>query len=307
MPGVVLTTLADRPELVEGVHAVAIDAFRDIPGGDEPMAVGDLAEFRARDVDRPSIPPDAFVVAVDETTDQVIGYACLFVLGRERRRRARHDRGRPARLARPRHRDGDEGGHDPVGDRPRPRRARDRQRRDRTGRCRPSTRRLGYAPRPDELTMRGSVAGRDDVPVSPDRHVRRPAPRATARERDAEATHDAAADETASSPLLLPPDPEAYDAERNVAARARGLAAPYIPGGRDPEPEAGLAGGAQLPPAAADHGRRRSSSAASCSGSSPTSTPPRAALTARDHAAALGRARRRRLGEGRRRARRDAP
>jgi hypothetical protein len=37
----------------------------------------------------------------------------------------------------------------------------------------------------------------------------------------------------------LPPDPEAYDAERNVHARNRGLAAPYIAGGRDPEPEAG--------------------------------------------------------------------
>jgi hypothetical protein len=36
----------------------------------------------------------------------------------------------------------------------------------------------------------------------------------------------------------LPPDPEAYDSERNAMARARGLAAPYIAGGRDPDPEA---------------------------------------------------------------------
>jgi hypothetical protein len=36
------------------------------------------------------------------------------------------------------------------------------------------------------------------------------------------------------------PDAAEYDSERAVAARARGLAAPYIPGGRDPEPEAGL-------------------------------------------------------------------
>jgi hypothetical protein len=35
----------------------------------------------------------------------------------------------------------------------------------------------------------------------------------------------------------LPPNPTAYDSERNVAARARGLAAPYIPGGRDPDQE----------------------------------------------------------------------
>jgi hypothetical protein len=37
----------------------------------------------------------------------------------------------------------------------------------------------------------------------------------------------------------LAPDPEAYDSERNSHARARGLAAPYIAGGRDPQPEAG--------------------------------------------------------------------
>jgi hypothetical protein len=38
-----------------------------------------------------------------------------------------------------------------------------------------------------------------------------------------------------SSATSLPPDPAAYDSERNAAARARGLAAPYIPGGRDPD------------------------------------------------------------------------
>jgi hypothetical protein len=45
---------------------------------------------------------------------------------------------------------------------------------------------------------------------------------------------------TVGSPRAdLPPDPEAYDSERNAHARARGLAAPYIAGGRDPDPEAG--------------------------------------------------------------------
>jgi hypothetical protein len=38
---------------------------------------------------------------------------------------------------------------------------------------------------------------------------------------------------------VLPPDPEAYDTERSAHARARGLAAPYIAGGRDPDPEVG--------------------------------------------------------------------
>jgi hypothetical protein len=41
------------------------------------------------------------------------------------------------------------------------------------------------------------------------------------------------------APTQLPPDPEAYDSVRAQHARARGLAAPYIAGGRDPEPEAG--------------------------------------------------------------------
>jgi hypothetical protein len=39
-------------------------------------------------------------------------------------------------------------------------------------------------------------------------------------------------------PPDLPPDPEAYDSPRAVQARARGLAAPYIPGGLDPDFEA---------------------------------------------------------------------
>ncbi|HSO29507.1 MAG TPA: hypothetical protein VLS28_06360 [Candidatus Sulfomarinibacteraceae bacterium] len=39
----------------------------------------------------------------------------------------------------------------------------------------------------------------------------------------------------------LPPDPAAYDTERNEHARKRGLAAPYIAGGRDPDPESGRA------------------------------------------------------------------
>lgn len=39
----------------------------------------------------------------------------------------------------------------------------------------------------------------------------------------------------ASPAPRLPPDPAQYDAPRNVAARSRGLAAPYISGGDDPE------------------------------------------------------------------------
>lgn len=44
---------------------------------------------------------------------------------------------------------------------------------------------------------------------------------------------------TEPAPARLPPDPEQYDSVRAQHARARGLKAPYIPGGRDPDPEAG--------------------------------------------------------------------
>jgi hypothetical protein len=40
-------------------------------------------------------------------------------------------------------------------------------------------------------------------------------------------------------PATLPPDPEAFDSPRAALARARGLAAPYIDGGRDPDAAAG--------------------------------------------------------------------
>jgi GNAT superfamily N-acetyltransferase len=81
--GVVITTLAERPDLVPGVHEVALETFADIPG-DEPMAPGDLAEFRARDVDRPAIAPWGFAIAVD-AEDRVVGYASLILVpGSER-------------------------------------------------------------------------------------------------------------------------------------------------------------------------------------------------------------------------------
>ena len=38
-------------------------------------------------------------------------------------------------------------------------------------------------------------------------------------------------------PDQLPPDPEAYDSPRATQARARGLDAPYIAGGEDPDIE----------------------------------------------------------------------
>jgi hypothetical protein len=45
------------------------------------------------------------------------------------------------------------------------------------------------------------------------------------------------ADSASNRGRELPPDPAAYDDPRAVLARAKGLDAPYIPGGRDPDPE----------------------------------------------------------------------
>ena len=78
--GIRLTDLAAHPDLVSGVHAVAVETFDDIPGGDTPMAAGDVAEFRARDVDRPGIPASAFMVALDEITGEAVGYASLIMI-----------------------------------------------------------------------------------------------------------------------------------------------------------------------------------------------------------------------------------
>ena len=46
---------------------------------------------------------------------------------------------------------------------------------------------------------------------------------------------------TTPTPPTLPPDPIAYDSPRAVRARAKGLQAPYIAGGQDPDPAAGIA------------------------------------------------------------------
>lgn len=77
--GVIISSLAERPDLVEGVHRVAIEALPDIPG-EGPKAPATLEEFRVLEVDRPSIPAGGFAIAIDAETATVIGYASLLVL-----------------------------------------------------------------------------------------------------------------------------------------------------------------------------------------------------------------------------------
>lgn len=74
--GIRLVSLAERPDALPGVHATAAEAFPDIPGDDD-IHVGTLDEFAARDVDRPGIPREAFFVAIDEASGEVVGYASL--------------------------------------------------------------------------------------------------------------------------------------------------------------------------------------------------------------------------------------
>jgi GNAT superfamily N-acetyltransferase len=79
-PGITLTSLAARPDLIESVHGVAVEAFPDVPTGVRtPLAALDLRGFIERDVDRPGVPKDGFIVAVDRHTGEAVGYASLIM------------------------------------------------------------------------------------------------------------------------------------------------------------------------------------------------------------------------------------
>jgi mycothiol synthase len=77
--GVIVSSLEDRPDAVQGVYGVALEALPDIPG-DGPPAPSTFEEFRIRDVDRPTNPPGAFIVAIEAETGRVIGYANLIIV-----------------------------------------------------------------------------------------------------------------------------------------------------------------------------------------------------------------------------------
>ena len=79
-PGIEFTTVAARPDLISGIHAVAEVALPDIPHGDQPLIAGPLDEFRVRDIERPGIPAEAFMVALDASDGTVVGYASLMMV-----------------------------------------------------------------------------------------------------------------------------------------------------------------------------------------------------------------------------------
>ena len=107
----------------------------------------------------------------------------------------------------------------------RPRGARDRQRRGQRPDARGERAARLSRRSPTSSTMRGPLP-----PASDDRGQTR---------------------RSSTAETQLPPDPDAYDSPRDRSARARASPAPYIAGGDDPDPAAGLRRGARLPAPAA--------------------------------------------------------
>jgi GNAT superfamily N-acetyltransferase len=75
-PGVEITTLAARPELVRSLYEVELEAIADIPAP-EPYVVGSFDEWRRREVEAPLTRPETWFLAV--AGDEVVGHAFLVV------------------------------------------------------------------------------------------------------------------------------------------------------------------------------------------------------------------------------------
>ncbi len=73
-----LVTLAERPELAEALHAIALESYPDQPGRAETR-IGDLDAWRAWGLD--PHPPEAFLVALDRGVP--VGYGYLELDGEE--------------------------------------------------------------------------------------------------------------------------------------------------------------------------------------------------------------------------------
>jgi GNAT superfamily N-acetyltransferase len=153
--GITISSLADRPELADRLHAVALEAFADIPG-EAPMDAGTEAEFRARDVDRSTVPPWGFAIAVEDATGEVVGYANLLLVagnpglawnGMTAMRRAWRGRGIASALKRATIAWGIGNGLDAIET------ANDID----NAPMRAVNRRLGYVPIPDEIYVQGPI------------------------------------------------------------------------------------------------------------------------------------------------------
>ena len=73
--GIEITTLAERPDLLRALHAVADATAHDIPGQDEPHTAGTFEEWVAYDIEGPHTRRDAIFIAL--AGDEIAGYASL--------------------------------------------------------------------------------------------------------------------------------------------------------------------------------------------------------------------------------------
>jgi GNAT superfamily N-acetyltransferase len=77
-PGVTIASRAERPDVAEGMYAVAVEAEADIPGNEVERS---FELWRASELGRPTAPPELCFVAL--AGDEVVGYASLDDAGRD--------------------------------------------------------------------------------------------------------------------------------------------------------------------------------------------------------------------------------
>jgi GNAT superfamily N-acetyltransferase len=76
--GVRIVSRAERPDLLEGMYAVSVEAEQDIP---DFAGERGFDEWRSTDVDRPSLPPELSFLAL--AGDEVVGFASLHDFGKD--------------------------------------------------------------------------------------------------------------------------------------------------------------------------------------------------------------------------------
>src|SRR5437870_241843 len=77
-PGVEIVSRAQRPDIVEALYPIGLEALEDIPGVDD---VPTFAQWRAIDVGRPTRKPELFFIAL--AGDEPVGYATMDDFGRD--------------------------------------------------------------------------------------------------------------------------------------------------------------------------------------------------------------------------------
>jgi len=73
-PGVEISTLAERPDLMRSLYEVEREAVADIPAP-EPYVVGSFEDWRRREVEAPLTRTDSWFLAIAD--DEVVGHALL--------------------------------------------------------------------------------------------------------------------------------------------------------------------------------------------------------------------------------------